>query len=159
MAALGTSKSRENQDFGPDDCLDDEELIELSPGIKGRAVKRLRDDVILYHVVSGGRGRPKQVFLFPPRPKSVLLPLERQMIVRVFSNLNKLGEDDALKKTALLLDFSEISVKRTISEFNQDEGKFHKRRRGNFTNHPTCVSSSKELRDSIYTLILHSCER
>jgi hypothetical protein len=154
MAAQSTSKSRENEDFGSDDCSDDEELIEFSPGIKGRAVKRLRDDIMLYHVVSGGRGRPKQVFLFPPRPKSVLLPIERQMIVRVFSNLNKLGEDDASKKTAFLLDFSEISVKRTISDFNQDEGLLNKRQRGNFTNHPTCISSSKELRESIYSLLV-----
>jgi len=154
MAAQSTSKSRENEDFGSDDCSDDEELIEFSPGIKGRAVKRLRDDIMLYHVVSGGRGRPKQVFLFPPRPKSVLLPIERQMIVRIFSNLNKLGEDDASKKTAFLLDFSEISVKRTISDFNQDEGLLNKRQRGNFTNHPTCISSSKELRESIYSLLV-----
>lgn len=150
---MAASRSDDFDDFRGDECLDGQELIEFSPGIKGRAVKRLRDDVVLYHVVSGNRGRPKQVFLFPPRSKSALDHTERQTIVRVFSNLNKLGEEDALKKTALLLDVSEISVKRCISEFNQEEGNLEKRRRGNFTNHRTAVSSSKELRDRVSSLI------
>ena len=99
MAAGSRSRSDDFDEFRGDDCLDDEELIELSPGVKGKAVKRLRDNVVLYHVVSGNRGRPKKVFIFPPRPKTALQAEERRTIVRVFSNLNKLGEEDALKKT------------------------------------------------------------
>src|SRR3989338_11369279 len=151
---MAAGRSDDFDEFRGDDCLDDEELIELSPGVKGKAVKRLRDNVVLYHVVSGNRGRPKKVFIFPPRPKTALQAEERRTIVRVFSNLNKLGEEDALKKTALLLDVGERSVSECISEFYQEEGNPGKRRRGNFTNHRTAVSSSKELRDCVYSLII-----
>ena len=156
---MAARSSAQDDDFSPDEYSDEEATVSLSPTTQGKFVKRFENNVVMFHILSGKRGRPKVAFEFPPRPKKALTISERVTIVRVFSNLNRLGEQDAAQKTAALLNFSKITVQRIISEFSENEGELQKRRRGNFTSHPVTVSTSAELRDRILTLILERASR